>query len=81
MRNFAVILSLLLAAACSSGDGGSAECSLEGQKQFVLDSMRDWYFWNASLPAEVDIGQFHGPAPHACRSARRTVNSGGFLSV
>ncbi len=62
MRKFIVILSALLAAACSSSDGGpAAECSIEGQKQFVLDSMRDWYFWNDLLPAEVDTSQFATP--------------------
>ena len=62
MRKLIVILSAVLAAACSSSDGGSAaECSIEGQKQFVLDSMRDWYFWNDRLPAEVDLSQFATP--------------------
>ncbi len=62
MRKLIVILSALLAAACSSSDGGSAaECSIEGQKQFVLDSMRDWYFWNDRLPAQVDVSQFATP--------------------
>ncbi len=62
MRKFIVILSALLAAGCSSSDGGpAAECSIEGQKQFVLDSMRDWYFWNDLLPAEVDTSQFATP--------------------
>ena len=62
MRKFIVILSALLVAACSSSDGGpAAECSIEGQKQFVLDSMRTWYFWNDLLPAEVDTSQFATP--------------------
>jgi hypothetical protein len=62
MRKFLVILSALLAAACSSSDSGPvAECSIEGQKQFVLDSMRDWYFWNDLLPAAVDTSQFATP--------------------
>jgi C-terminal processing protease CtpA/Prc len=66
MRKFVVILSALVAAACSSSDGSSeappvAACSLEGEKQFVLDSMRAWYFWNDLLPAQVDISQFATP--------------------
>lgn len=62
MRKFVVILSALLAAACSSSDDGPvAECSILGQNQFVLDAMRDWYFWNDQLPAEVDISQFATP--------------------
>jgi hypothetical protein len=62
MRKIILILPLLLAAACSSGDDGPvAECSIEGQKQFVVDAMRAWYFWNDRLPAEVDLGQFATP--------------------
>ena len=67
MRKPITILSVLLLAACSSGSGGSSEeppvaaCSLEGQKQFVLDNMRAWYFWNDLLPAQVDTSQFATP--------------------
>ena len=67
MRKFTVFLSALLVAACSSGNGDStdgppvAACSLEGQKQFVLDNMRAWYFWNDLLPAQVDTSQFATP--------------------
>ena len=63
MRKFIVILSALLSAACSS-DGEEppvAACSMEGQKQFVLDNMRAWYFWNDLLPAQVDTTQFATP--------------------
>lgn len=67
MRKFTVFLSALMVAACSSGNGDStdgppvAACSLEGQKQFVLDNMRAWYFWNDLLPAQVDTSQFATP--------------------
>jgi C-terminal processing protease CtpA/Prc len=66
MRKPIIILSALLVAACSSSDGASDEapvaaCSLEGQKQFVLDNMRAWYFWNDLLPAQVDTSQFATP--------------------
>ena len=66
MRNIIVVLAALLVAACSSGDGDSGEasvdaCSTDSQKQFVLDRMREWYFWNDLLPAEVDLGQFATP--------------------
>jgi len=66
MRKFIVILSAVLVAACSSSDGANVEppvaaCSVEGQKQFVLDNMRAWYFWNDLLPAEVDTSQFETP--------------------
>jgi carboxyl-terminal processing protease len=66
MRKPIIILSALLVAACSSSDGANDEapvaaCSLEGQKQFVLDNMRAWYFWNDLLPAQVDTSQFATP--------------------
>ena len=66
MRNIVIVLTALLAAACSSGDGDTGEasveaCSADGQKQFVLDRMREWYFWNDLLPAEVDLDQFATP--------------------
>ena len=59
-------LTLLLAAAlalqgCSSESApappqvGTDACSVEGQKQFVLDTMRDVYFWNDLLPTSVDL--------------------------
>ena len=66
MRKLIPILAALLAAACSSDSGSSGEppvaaCSVEGQKQFVLDNMRAWYFWNDLLPAQVDTSQFATP--------------------
>ena len=66
MRTLFLILSASLLAACSSGGSSSDEppvaaCSLEGQKQFVLDNMRAWYFWNDLLPAQVDTSQFATP--------------------
>jgi C-terminal processing protease CtpA/Prc len=62
-------LSLLLAAVlavqgCSGDDApappqvGTDACSVEGQKQFVLDTMRDVYFWNDLLPATVDLSLY-----------------------
>jgi hypothetical protein len=50
-----------LVAACAD-DGGPASpqvgtdaCSIDAQKQFVLDQMRDVYLWNDVLPASVDL--------------------------
>ncbi|MCH7981853.1 MAG: hypothetical protein IID59_10135, partial [Proteobacteria bacterium] len=60
MRKFLLMIAVALLTACSgsSGDEGAqnqiAECSNTGQKQFVLDVMRDWYLWNDLLPADVD---------------------------
>ncbi len=67
MHNFLTLLLITILTACSSssGDGtpqiGDAACTNDGQKQFVLDNMRIWYFWNDLLPAQVDIGQFASP--------------------
>ena len=58
---------LLLLSACGSSSGGAdaplidTECSNTGQKQFVLDTARDWYLWNDLLPAEIDIGAYATP--------------------
>ena len=66
MRKFILLLLVAFVAACSSDDDNSggvpvASCSNDGQKQFVLDAMRQWYFWEDRLPASVDIGQFANP--------------------
>lgn len=49
----------------SGGDGGpqagTAACTNDAQKQFVLDAMRDVYFWYTALPANVDLSQFATP--------------------
>lgn len=65
-----IVASALLVAGCSSDNGsglppqvGSAACSIDGQKQFVLDKMRDVYFWYELLPATVDLAAY--PTPEA----------------
>lgn len=64
MRAFAVNLPLLLLTlgGCSvSDDNGIAQptsCSVDGQKQFVLDTMNDVYFWNDLLPTSVDLSAY-----------------------
>ena len=42
---------------------GTDGCSIDNQKQYVLDRMRDVYFWQADLPASVDLSAF--PTPEA----------------
>lgn len=61
-----LLISTLLTLTACGGSGDSAppvedECSLAAQKQFVLDAMRDVYFWHESLPASVDLNAFAGP--------------------
>jgi hypothetical protein len=63
MRRILLLAALALGACTSdNGDGAPiASCSIDGQKRFVVDAMRDWYFWNDRLPASVDISQFATP--------------------
>ncbi len=69
MRFIVGLIAVFMLAACSSGGGGGGSpaapgvsaCSSAGQKQFVLDTMRDWYLWNNLLPASVDLEQFESP--------------------
>ncbi len=70
MRKFlyrlaAMTLTLAGCSASGSGDGGplagTTACTNDAQKQFVLDAMRDVYFWYTSLPANVDLSQFAAP--------------------
>jgi hypothetical protein len=64
MRRILLLLVALAAGACTSDSGVGVpvtSCSIDGQKQFVVDAMRDWYFWNDRLPASIDISQFATP--------------------
>jgi C-terminal processing protease CtpA/Prc len=68
MRKLLVFLvSTLLVAGCGGGsdftDGGSqpTACSNDGQKQFVLDALYDWYLWNDQLPANINIADYASP--------------------
>jgi C-terminal processing protease CtpA/Prc len=63
-------IAAVFATAACTGDGGltppqvgTDACSIDGQKQFVLDQMRDVYLWNDALPATVDLAAF--PTPEA----------------
>ncbi|MDH4072007.1 MAG: S41 family peptidase [Gammaproteobacteria bacterium] len=42
---------------------GTDACTVDGQKRYVLDRMRDVYFWNDLLPDVVDLDAF--PTPEA----------------
>lgn len=66
MRKFSVLLFSAGLAACGGGDGSvgpnvPTSCSNDGQKQFVLDSLYDWYLWNDMLPAGIDIDDYASP--------------------
>lgn len=67
MRKFVVfVLSALLVTGCGSSSdeavsGPPSSCSNDGQKQFVLDALYDWYLWNADLPPNIDIADYATP--------------------
>lgn len=69
MRLLAILVLVLNLAACgsSSGDGlsgptaGSGACSVDGQKQFVLDQLYTWYLWNDQLPSDLNIANYATP--------------------
>ena len=51
----------VLAAACSGGGGGSGgndACGVTAQKEWVLATTRDWYYFDDLLPASIDLAQF-----------------------
>jgi carboxyl-terminal processing protease len=56
---------LAVMTACSGSDDddsrGPTNCSIPSQKQFVLDAMRDVYFWHTLLPASVNLAAFATP--------------------
>jgi hypothetical protein len=62
-----IAMALTVAGCSSSGSGGggpqvgTAACENDAQKQFVLDAMRDIYFWYDLLPANVDLSQHASP--------------------
>lgn len=59
------VLSFAVLAGCSTDEGGTivgdVACTNTGQKQFVLDAMRDVYLWYDLLPADVDIDDHTSP--------------------
>ena len=56
-----------LTSACGSSSSaggpqvGTAACSTDGQKQYVLDQLYTWYLWNDLLPANIDIADYATP--------------------
>ena len=54
-------------AGCSAADNPAPHppvadaCPVDAQKQFVLDAMRDVYYWNDLLPADVDLDSYASP--------------------
>jgi len=69
LRPLRVALLSLILVACGGGGGGgggvippsSSACSSTAQKQWVLDTTRQWYLFQDLLPAQVDIGAYATP--------------------
>lgn len=68
MRKLTVLFVSALLTACGGGGGdsvapqiGTAACSNDGQKQFVLDNLYAWYLWNDLLPANINIADYATP--------------------
>jgi C-terminal processing protease CtpA/Prc len=60
-----LVTALLVAGCDTSADnsfvGEPTSCSNDGQKQFVLDALYDWWLWNADLPANISIADYGTP--------------------
>src|SRR5262245_24516293 len=57
--------SLALAAllsGCGGSGGGGADCSVNAQKDWVLATTREWYYFDELLPATADPSQFDSAA-------------------
>lgn len=63
MRKLIALLVVGSLTACSDGDGGSlvatpTTCTAATEKEYVLDAMRAWYFWNDRLPQSVNLSNY-----------------------
>lgn len=71
MRKVLSLLAVAALAGCGSSEGGlsgigggvsgNVECSIAGQKDFVLLAMQEWYLWNDLLPANVNVDNYATP--------------------
>ncbi len=59
---------LIVASLTACGDGGvdvpqtgTDACSINAQKQFVLDNLYAWYLWNDLLPPDINIANYATP--------------------
>jgi len=71
MRKLICVFAFAGLTACGGGGSNTAvtppepqppaACSNDGQKQFVLDALYDWYLWNDLLPADINIADYDSP--------------------
>ena len=55
-------LALLVPGCGDGGNGGGADCGVDAQKDWVLATTRDWYYFDDLLPAVTDTSQFDSAA-------------------
>jgi len=58
-----LVLSVFFAAACKKENGGAAKQSSENEKtnKWVIENMRDVYYWNTSIPRDRNLNFDVGP--------------------
>jgi hypothetical protein len=61
--SLAALATATLVTACGGGSGGGTSvtpnrCTVNDEKQFVLDAARSWYLFPELLPANVNIGSY-----------------------
>ncbi len=70
MRRLIALLLFVNLAACGGGGTSSGPrlqapvndtCSIDNQKQFVLDVLYVWYLWNDLLPPNISISDYSSP--------------------
>jgi C-terminal processing protease CtpA/Prc len=68
MRKLIVLIAFAGLTACGGSNSGlagpqtgTAACSNDGQKQFVLDQLYAWYLWNDLLPNGINIADYASP--------------------
>lgn len=67
MRKLICLIAFAGLTACGGGSSptgpqaGTAACSTDGQKQYVLDRLYEWYLWNDLLPNNIDIADYATP--------------------
>jgi C-terminal processing protease CtpA/Prc len=67
MRKLICLVAFAGLTACGGGSSltgpqtGTAACSTDGQKQYVLDELYTWYLWNDLLPTDINIADYATP--------------------
>jgi hypothetical protein len=57
----AAVVAAVFALVPAAGAQNLVNCSTASQNRYVLDVMRDIYFWNTQLPASVNASSYASP--------------------